>query len=95
MSHRIQCAEHGDSISTVVCVHICDTLKDGKPRGFLWSIDEDNDYQAVCADCRAMDRRNWRRMAKDLGRVLCFECYSRAGELNGIVLPRSGTEAAQ
>ncbi len=40
-----------------VCTHILQTLRDGRPRGFLWSRDEDGAVNAYCALCDAELRR--------------------------------------
>ena len=89
MSERIQCDAHGVAEATIVCVHICETLKDGRARGFLWSFDEEEgDYQAVCTACRAMPQTEWERQAVSLGRVLCLECFRHAAALNEVEIVR-------
>ena len=84
MSDRVHCDEHGDSATTFVCVHITDSLSDGKPRGFLWSIDDDGEYQAVCPQYRETPDDQWEARAGEVGRILCFGCYQRAAKLNGV-----------
>jgi len=84
MTTKLVCDEHGDDVATYVCVHVIDSLRDLKPRGFSWSVDDEDEYQAVCADCRAMPRKRWRKQSSELGRILCFSCYKKAAALNGI-----------
>lgn len=89
MTARVHCSEHGQADSTIVCVHICETLRDGQARGFLWSFDEqEGDYQAVCQTCREMDTEEWRESAVDLGRVICLECFKRAATMNQVEVSR-------
>ena len=87
MSDPIVCDVHGESVATYVCTHICDTLQDGVPRGFLWQLN-DGEYDAICAACNAMPDEAWEEQASDTLRLLCFECYAKAAELNGITMVR-------
>jgi hypothetical protein len=84
VSELVECDEHGAAASTIVCMHVADGLRDGRPRGFLWSIDDEGEHQAVCSDCDALSQDEWSRVAVDFGRVLCFECYLRAARMNGV-----------
>ena len=95
MSELIQCDEHGESVATFVCVHVAETLLDRKPRGFLWSIDTDGEYQAVCPTCRETPDEEWETRAKEVGRVLCFGCYKKAATLNGVDISVPGKGAMQ
>lgn len=90
MSRQVTCDAHGETEATIVCAHIIDTLNDEKPRGFLWSLDEDNEYQAVCTDCHNMPRDEWSERATELGRILCFGCYKKAAMLNGVDIETDG-----
>jgi hypothetical protein len=86
VTHVCKCELHGDRETTIVCAHICETLQDGHARGFDWHIDEDGEYQAVCGSCRAMTETEWAEKSTVLGRVLCFECFKIAAEMNGVDL---------
>jgi len=89
----VQCEEHGDSVATFVCVHISQTLDDTKPRGFLWSVDDDGEYQAMCSDCDALSasvsEEEWERLENELCpiEILCLSCFKRAAKLNQINIP--------
>ena len=83
----VECDEHGSALATVVCAHVVQSLVDCKPYGFLWTLDDDQEYSAVCDQCNAMTDAEWERDAEGLGRVLCFECFCNAGRLNGVTLP--------
>ena len=84
---RVDCATHGDSEGTVVCVHVVDTLRDRVARGFLWHRDEDDEFQAVCDSCADMSDEDWERQQVALGRVLCLGCFKNAAKLNGVDIP--------
>ena len=90
MSERVTCEEHGENLATIVCVHIIDTLRDRKPRGFLWSVEDEDDYSAVCQACRNMPDDEWSRLAVELGRVVCFGCFKKAAILNGVKVSEPG-----
>ena len=83
---QVICATHGENDTTIVCVHITETLKDGLKRGFLWKVDEGGEYDAICNDCNAMPDVEWTARQVELGRVLCFGCFRRAAEMNEVVL---------
>ena len=87
MSETVQCVEHGKCAATAVCCHVVESLADGERRGFWWSLDEENEYSAVCSDCDSMPADQWEREQDDLGRVLCFGCFQRVARLNGVALP--------
>ncbi len=70
----------------MVCFHIVDTLHDDVARGFRWSLDEDGEYQATCDACSDMADEDWNQVVGEYGRLLCFECFSRAASLNGVTL---------
>jgi hypothetical protein len=36
----IECCEHGKQQQTFVCQHTVESLKDGKSRGFWWSMEQ-------------------------------------------------------
>ncbi|HEX3886817.1 MAG TPA: hypothetical protein VHW05_04915 [Phenylobacterium sp.] len=84
MSELVQCEVHGAREATVVCCHVVETLRDGLVRGFRWFVDADGEYEATCDTCSSMSDDEWESVAVELGRVLCFACYTRAAELNGI-----------
>lgn len=79
--HVVECAEHGAQPETRVCQHIAGSLKTGKPVGFYWSYDGDQENpDAWCADCN--DRLEncggeWQGEAEEhLGvTTLCASCY--------------------
>ena len=87
MSDLVECSTHGSSVPAFVCVHILETLSDLEPRGFEWSVDEDGEYQASCAHCRSLSEEEWDEQASKVIRLLCFGCFVRAAELNGVQLP--------
>ncbi len=87
MSETVHCDDHGATPATIVCAHVVQTLNDGHPRGFVWSLDDEGDYQAVCSSCSEMAGDEWADRAVALGRVLCLECFFRAAALNGVPKP--------
>ncbi len=85
--NTVECDKHGTDEATAVCTHIVQTLRDHEPRGFLCSIDEDNEYQAVCTACRQMPDDEWSRTAGDFCTIICLGCFKKAAALNGVDLP--------
>ena len=50
----VECETHGKQQATFVCLHIIQTLHDGKVRGFWWAGDSDNSRpDAWCSECDA------------------------------------------
>jgi hypothetical protein len=90
MNKRVACDEHGEDLATYVCVHVLDSLQDKKPRGFLWSLDDDDDYSAICQECNDMSDEEWEQKSSDLLRVLCLGCFKKAAELNGVRISADG-----
>lgn len=86
MSDTIACDSHGDSAQTYVCVHVAQSLSDGVLCGFKWSVDEDDEFQAVCDACDSMDDEEWAAQESDLIRILCFGCYRDAAALHGVTV---------
>ena len=84
----VECAEHGDQQATYVCQHIIQTLKDGIPRGFWTSDDQENPRpDAWCSDCEeVVQEKNgeWDDESEEFAGVtlLCGACYDRAIEIN-------------
>jgi hypothetical protein len=85
VSDLIRCEEHGEQRATFACVHILESLRDGEPRGFLWSFD-DGDHQAVCDACRAIPDAEWEATAGNTIRLICFGCFKRAAAINGVAV---------
>jgi hypothetical protein len=88
LSDPIVCDVHGESVATIVCVHILDTLQDDAPRGFWWAVDDEGEYDAICEECNNMSDEEWAASSTENCCVLCFECYARAAKLNGIEMVR-------
>jgi len=84
----VQCATHGEADATIVCCHIAETLTDGVARGFRWSLDQDDEYQATCDECSDLSDDEWLRIEVEVGRVLCFGCFKRAATLNGVQIEK-------
>ena len=88
MSTPVICGEHGESIAAAVCLHISQTLKDKKPRGFLPLVDGDGMHSAICIECNEMPFEEWERTRAENLAIICFECYRKAAKLNGAEVPR-------
>ena len=86
MSDRIHCDKHGDTKQTMVCVHIVESLKDEKPRGFAWCLADDGFLYADCARCNGLSSDEWQDQVDANGRILCFGCFQDAASLNGVDL---------
>ncbi len=85
MSELLKCATHGDQRPTFVCGHIVQTLGDGKPRGFLWGVDDDGNYQAICPSCDDLSDAEW-EAAVSSAAAICFECFKIAAAYNSVHL---------
>lgn len=84
----IECYEHGRQEEAFVCQHIIQTLKDGKPRGFLWSSEQDVQRpDAWCHECNEKVRATDWEWTEENERfaniqIICAECYDKAKELS-------------
>jgi hypothetical protein len=85
VSNKIKCATHGDCGSAMVCGHILQTLRDEQPRGFLWAIDDEGEYQAICPSCDDLSDAEWEASVKGAA-VICLECFKLAAAYNGVRL---------
>ena len=89
MSKTVECPSHGPQPETFVCQHVVQSLRDGKPVGFFWSI-EDPDAErpdAWCARCEEVVRQTageWTPEAEQFAgvKLLCGICYDAARALN-------------
>lgn len=87
MANTVRCSEHGEQEETFVCQHIVETLRDGMPRGFFWSIARDvprPDACSACNDTVAAAGGDWTPEAEAAAgvRLLCGACYDRAKAIN-------------
>nr|OEF44024.1 hypothetical protein OAC_20180 [Vibrio cyclitrophicus 1F273] len=55
----IECCEHGKQQQTYVCQHTVESLKDGNPRGFWWSIEQPESPRpdAWCSECEDLENK--------------------------------------
>jgi hypothetical protein len=83
MTTSVKCATHGDRAGAMVCGHILQTLKDAQPRGFLWAVDGEGEYQAICPTCDDMSDAEW-EASYDSAAVICMECFKLAAAYNGV-----------
>lgn len=84
----IMCATHGKSKETRVCRHICETLADGRPRGFFFTDEDDEVPQAWCEACEARYVAAGEQWTDEVlayldERSLCLHCFRLAKEING------------
>jgi hypothetical protein len=82
----VDCSAHGEQQAAFVCRHLVQTIADGRPRGFFWSVTEAGELHAWCAACERLSEEHggWtdedeREMAVTL---VCRECCERAREAN-------------
>jgi len=81
----LKCGTHGRQPETFVCKHIIETVADGEPRGFFWSV-EDGTYEALCAACNTLSADDFAEQVEELVRPLCFGCFRDAAEVNGVII---------
>lgn len=84
----ITCATHGMSKQTLVCQHLIESLADGKPRGFFFTDEEEDEPQAWCEACEARyvaAGECWTDevLAYLSPQTLCLHCFRQLRELNG------------
>jgi hypothetical protein len=84
VTNSIHCQQHGQQKATFVCDHIFASLHEGAACGFLWFLDEDGGYQAICTACNEMPFADWQARSSESIRMLCYSCYIRAAEANGV-----------
>jgi hypothetical protein len=84
----IECCEHGKQQETYVCQHTVESLKDGQPRGFCWSIEQPENPRpdAWCSECEDLVNKNgeWEGEAEEFSnvKILCGVCYDSVKLLN-------------
>jgi hypothetical protein len=83
MADRIACTIHGPGEATYVCSHVAQSLQDNVPRGFHWHVDENQNFQAFCTACDAMDEAAWAKVVASVSRAMCIQCFQRVAALNG------------
>lgn len=84
MPHRIVCTEHGECEATFVCTHVKQSLIDKVARGFHWHIDDEQNFQAYCDACDAMDAAAWEQVRAKVSTAICVFCFRRVAGLNGV-----------
>ena len=92
MSEKLQCEKHGEQSEAFVCSHIVETLADRKPRGIVWSRDEDGSINAYCDACDAALKEaggDWTDELQDKAGIglVCEACILPAFALNGVAAP--------
>ena len=86
MSAQLNCNEHGVAEAAAVCVHVNHSLTDGVPRGFLWLLDPEDGYSAICEFCNEKPIEEWERDKDEQHVELCIECFRTAAAINGVTL---------
>lgn len=84
MRPPITCEKHGEQRRTFVCMHILQTLHDGRLHGFLWGRDEEGEYSARCTRCAQIPQEDFAAAQASLVRPLCLLCFYAAGRANGV-----------
>jgi hypothetical protein len=84
----IMCSEHGPSRPAFVCAHLVLTLRDGQPRGAVWSRDESGCVNGYCDACDARLATAGGEWTRDLEKqadiqLVCEDCFQRILLLNG------------
>ena len=83
----IECSTHGFQPEAFVCQHIAQSLISGKPVGFHWAADSEQDFpDAWCSDCHERFERSgfeWEGDAAEHldAKLLCARCYLQAREM--------------
>lgn len=84
MAETLECDKHGPSETTYVCVHLVETLKDGKPRGFNWIRDAEGEIQAYCDDCWDATDEEWEWIQEQGPKILCLSCLEQVAAINDL-----------
>jgi uncharacterized protein YcgI (DUF1989 family) len=84
VSAAIHCNEHGAKPPACICVHIQKSLHDGKKVGFLWSRNDDGEYDAICTFCNTMPFDDWEAQKDKSFVVICHDCFIKAAAFYGI-----------
>ena len=83
----IECATHGSAPQAYVCGHSLLSLRDGSPRGLLWTVDEDGHFNGYCNECDDHLEANggeWNETTEAFAdlKVVCEVCFRRLAALN-------------
>jgi len=87
----VRCEEHGVSTEAFVCGHVLASLKDGQPRGFVYSsLDAVDEPSAYCSACDTMLQANggeWTEALEERAdiKLLCYGCFMKAARMNGVL----------
>ena len=92
MTEKLTCEKHGEQNEAIICIHLVNTLTDRKPRGFIWSRDDDGSINAYCIGCKDMVDRaggEWTEALQDKAglAIACEACIMPLFELNGQTRP--------
>ena len=71
MTETLICEKHGQQNEAIICSHLVQTLADRRPRGLIWSRDEDGAINAYCVGCKDM--------VDDAGGVWTDDLQEKAG----------------
>ena len=86
MTDKVRCETHGETVATLVCRHIAESLDTGKAVGFNWSEEDLSDHpDAWCSDCEELRfaEGDWTNAAMAFAavKVICGACYDRAKQI--------------
>ena len=89
----VECGTHGDSWSAYVCKHTVATIRDRKPRGFIWLRDDNGCLCAYCDECENILYKfggDWNDQSEAFASVtlVCEACALVAAGVNGVEIDR-------
>lgn len=92
MTEKIACEKHGEQNEAFICSHLVETLKDRKPRGVIWSRDEEGAINAYCEACDAGLKAAGGAWTEELEEqagivAVCEACMMPVFKLNGAEQP--------
>ena len=91
MVDQLECGKHGKIRATYVCKHILGTLKEKKPQGFHWMIDDEGEIQSFCDSCWNADDEEWEKISDEGPRLMCLNCLQDVAAINDKTMDLSDT----
>ena len=89
LTRTVECDRHGPQVETFVCQHILQTLRDHRPTGFCWSVEDSKARpDAWCLECdrhREATGGDWTGENEKFADIslICGACYDEVKRLNG------------
>jgi hypothetical protein len=92
MTETLTCEKHGVQNEAIICCHLVSTLGDRRPRGLIWSRDDEGSINAYCIGCKDMLDAAGGAWTEELEAkaqlgIVCEACLLPLFDLNTVARP--------